>query len=132
MGIRDDYYLVMDEKQAIEDLKDRILMLLTAATSTTKPMTSNQGGRVIGGSKDRNAKIMLKVIELEDQLSEMGYKHRLSRVALIQSVSKIPDRAKPVFVKKYCKGMSLNQIAKSQNCSKQNICKILKNYEKNT
>ena len=47
MGIRDDYYLVRDEKQAIDDLKDRILMLLTAATSTTKSMTSNQGGRVI-------------------------------------------------------------------------------------
>lgn len=132
MGIRDDYYIVKDEQQAIDDLKDRILMLLTAATSTTKSMTTNQGGRVIGGTKDRNAKIMLKVIELEDQLAEMGYKHRLSRVALIQSVSKVPEKAKPVFVKKYCKDMSLNQIAKAQNQTKQNICKILKNYEKNT
>lgn len=132
MGIRDDYYLVRDEKQAIDDLKDRILMLLTAATSTTKSMTSNQGGRVIGGAKDRNAKIMLKVIELEDELAEKGYQYSLSRVAMIQSVAKVPDKAKPVFVKKYCKDMSLNQIAKSQNQTKQNICKILKSFEKTT
>lgn len=132
MGIRDDFYLVKDEEQAIADIKDRILMLLTAATSTTKPMTTNQGGRVVGGTKDRNAKIMLKVIELEAELAEMGYKHSLSRVSLIQSVAQIPSKQKPVFVKRYCKGMSLNEVAKSQNQSKRNICKILKNFEKNT
>lgn len=131
MGIRDDYYLVKDEKQAIEDIKDRILVLLTAATSTTKPMNVNQGGRIIGGSKDRNAKIMVKVIELEDELSEMNYQHSLSRIAMIQSIAKVPEKARPVFVKKYCKDMSLNQIAKAQKQTKQNICKILKNFEKN-
>ena len=118
MGIRDDYYLVKDEQQAIDDLKDRILALLTAATSTTKPMNVNQGGRVIGGSKDRNSKIMLKVIELESELAEMGYKHSLSKIALIQSVAKVDQKAKPVFVKKYCKDMSLNQIAASQKQTK--------------
>ena len=132
MGIRDDYYLVRDEQQAIEDIKDRILALLTAATSTTKPMNVNQGGRVVGGGKDRNAKIMIKVIELEDELAEMGYRHNLSRIALIQSIAKVDDKAKPVFVKKYCRDMSLNDIAKSQKQSKRNICKILKNFEKNT
>lgn len=131
MGIRDDYYLVKDERQAIEDIKDRILALLTAATSTTKPMNVNQGGRIIGGSKDRNAKIMVKVIELEDELSEMNYQHSLSRIAMIQSIAKVPEKARPVFVKKYCKDMSLNQIAKAQKQTKQNICKILKNFEKN-
>lgn len=132
MGIRDDYFLVKDEKQAIDDLKDRILTLLTAATSTTKPMDVCQGGRVVGGSKDRNAKIMLKVIELEDELAEMGYRHSLSKVALIQSVSKVSERAKPIFVKKYCKDMSLNEIAKAHNLTKRHICRILKNFEKNT
>lgn len=131
MGIRDDYYLVKDERQAIEDIKDRILALLTAATSTTKPMNVNQGGRIIGGSKDRNAKIMVKVIELEDELSEMNYQHSLSRIAMIQSIAKVPEKARPVFVKKYCNDMSLNQIAKAQKQTKQNICKILKNFEKN-
>ena len=131
MGIRDDYYLVKDERQAIEDIKDRILALLTAATSTTKPMNVNQGGRIIGGSKDRNAKIMVKVIELEDELSEMNYQHSLSRIAMIQSIAKVPEKARPVFVEKYCKDMSLNQIAKAQKQTKQNICKILKNFEKN-
>ena len=131
MGIRDDYYLVKDEKQAIEDIKDRILALLTAATSTTKPMNVNQGGRIIGGSKDRNAKIMVKVIELEDELSEMNYRHGLSRVALILSIAKVPEKARSVFVKKYCKDMSLSEIARSQKQTKQNICKILKNFEKN-
>lgn len=132
MGIRDDYYIVKDEEQAIADIKDRILILLTAATSTTKPMNTNQGGRVVGGTKDRNAKIMLKVIELEAELAEMGYKHKLSKISLIQSVSQIPKKQKPVFVKRYCKGMSLNEVAKSQNQSKRNICKILKTFEKNT
>lgn len=132
MGIRDDYYLTKDEAQEIADLKDRILTLLTAATSTTKPMTTNQGGRVVGGSKDRNAKIMVKVIELEAKLAELQYDYNLSRVALIQSISKVDIKARPIFVKKYCKDMSLNQIAASQNQSKRNICKILKNFEKNT
>jgi hypothetical protein len=131
MGIRDDYYLALDEEKAIRQIKDRILALLTAATSTTKPINVNQGGRIIGGSKDRNAKIMLKVIELESELAEMEYGHGLSRVALIQSVARVEPKAKPVFVKKYCKNMSLNQIATSQNQTKRNICKILKNFEKN-
>lgn len=132
MGIRDDYYLVRDEQQAIEDIKDRILALLTAATSTTKPMNVNQGGRITGGSKDRNAKIMVKVIELEAELAEMEYGHNLSRVALIQSIAKVDEKAKPVFVKKYCKDMSLNEIAKAQKQSKRNICKILKKSEKSS
>ena len=132
MGIRDDYYLVADEEKAIEDIKDRILTLLTAATSTTKPMNVNQGGRIVGGTKDRNAKIMLKVIELEDELAEMNYHNTLSRVSLILSVAKVSQKAKPVFVKRYCRGMSLNEVAKAQKQSKRNICKILKNFENTT
>ena len=48
----------------------------------------------------------------------------LSKVAL--------EKAKPVFVKKYCKDMSLNEIAKAQKQSKRNICKILKKSEKSS
>ena len=131
MGIRDEFYLTNDKRQECDDLKDRIVMLLTAATSTTKPMSPCISGKNTGGRKDRHTSLMVKVIELEAKLAEKQYAYEMARVALTLSVSQVPDKARPVFVEKYCQGKSLNEVARSQKQSKRNICKILKKFEKN-
>lgn len=132
MGIKTDWYLLDDEEKAIQCLKERIENLHTIATRTTRGFEAT-GSRKIGGAKDKNADIVLKIMELEDELASMGYTHHLSRCALIVNIAEtVPKKNRKVFIDRYLKNMSLNDTAKANSITKQAVCKTLKNFEKNT
>lgn len=131
MGIKSDWYLLDDDAKAIQNLKERIENLLTIATRTTRGFEAT-GSRKIGGTKDKNADIVLKVMELESELASIDYEHHLSKCALIINISKIPKPKRKIFIDRYVKGMSLNETAKANGTTKKTVCQILKNFEKNT
>lgn len=131
MGIKSDWYLLDDDSKAIQSLKERIENLLTIATRTTRGFEAT-GSRKIGGTKDKNADIVLKVMELESELASIDYEHHLSRCAMITNIAKIPKPKRKVFIDRYIRNMSLNETAKANGTTKKTICQILKNFEKNT
>ena len=131
MGIKTDWYLLDDDEKAILSLRERIESLVTIATRTTRGFEST-GSRKIGGTKDKNADIVLKIMALEDELSEIDYGYRLSRKKLIVNIAQIPKDKRKIFIDRYIRGMSLNETAKANGVTKQAVCNTLKNFEKNT
>lgn len=131
MGIKTDWYLLDDDEKAILSLKERIESLVTIATRTTRGFEAT-GSRKIGGTKDKNADIVLKIMALEDELAETDYDYRLSRNKLIVNIAQIPKDKRKVFIDRYIRGMSLNETAKANGTTKKTVCQILKKFEKNT
>lgn len=132
MGIKTDWYLLDDNAKAIQSLKERIENLVTIATRTTRGFEAT-GSRKIGGTKDKNADIVLKVMELESELASIDYDHHLSKCQMIVNIAnQIPKDKRKVFVDRYVRNMSLTDTAKANNTTRRNVCKILKNFEKNT
>ncbi len=127
MGIKSDWYLLEDDEKAIVSLKERIENLVTIATRTTRGFEAT-GSRKIGGTKDKNADIVLKVMELESELASLGYEHHLSKCALIIDISKIPKPKRKIFIDRYIRNMSLNETAKANGITKMTVCRILKNF----
>ena len=127
MGIKSDWYLVEDNAKAITSLRERIETLATVATKTTIGFEPT-GSRKIGGAKDRNADIVIKIMELEAELAEIDYEYRLSRCAMICSIAAIPKEKRKVFVDRYVKNMSLMETARANGVTKQAVCKTLKNF----
>jgi len=131
MGIKSDWYLLDDNEKAIQSLKERIEVLLAAATRTTRGFESN-GSRKIGGTKDKNADIVIKIMELEDELAELGYEKHVKSVWLKLHIAQVERDKRKVFIDRYLKGMSLNETARANGITKKTVCQILKNFEKNT
>mgnify|MGYP002522963178 CR=1 FL=1 len=132
MGIKTDWYLLDDDEKAIISLKERIESLVTIATRTTRGFEAT-GSRKIGGTKDKNADIVLKIMELESELASIDYEHHLSRCALIVNIANtVPKEKRKVFVDRYLRNMSLNETAKANGITKMTTCRILKNFEKKT
>ena len=129
MGIKTDWYLLEDDAKAIESLKERIESLSTIATRTTRGFEAT-GSRKIGGTKDKNADIVLKIMELEDELAEVSHEHHLSKCSLICSIAKVPREKRKMFIDRYVRGMSLNETARANSTSKKTVCEVLKNFEK--
>lgn len=127
MGIKGDWYLLDDEQKAITSLKERIESLVTIATRTTRGFEAT-GSRKIGGTKDKNADIVLKIMELEAELAEIDYDYRLCRCSLIVDIAKVPKEYRKIFVDRYIRGMSLNETAKANGITKVSVCRILKNF----
>lgn len=127
MGIKSDWYLLDDEEKAIQSLKDRIDNLVTIATRTTRGFEAT-GSRKIGGTKDKNADIVLKIMELEAELAETDYDYRLCRCSMIVNIANVPKEYKKVFVDRYVRGMSLNETAKANGITKKTVCQILKKF----
>lgn len=127
MGIKSDWYLLEDDEKAIVSLKERIENLITIATRTTRGFEAT-GSRKIGGTKDKNADIVLKVMELESELASLGYEHHLSKCALIIDIAKIPKPKRKIFIDRYIHNMSLTETAKANGITKQAVCKTLKNF----
>ena len=127
MGIKNDWYLLDDNEKAIRSLKERIESLVTIATRTTRNF-ENTGSRKSGGVMDKNADIVIKIMELENELAEIDYDYRLSRCSLICSIALIPKDKRKVFVDRYVKNMSLTETAKANGTSKKTVCQILKNF----
>ena len=127
MGIKQDWYLLDDDEKAIRSLRERIESLVTAATRTTRGFEPT-GSRKIGGTKDKNADIVLKIMELEDELAEIDYDYRISRCSMIVNIANVPKEYKKVFIDRYIRGMSLNETAKANGTTKKTICQILKKF----
>lgn len=127
MGIKQDWYLLDDDEKAIRSLRERIESLVTAATRTTRGFEPT-GSRKIGGTKDKNADIVLKIMELEDELAEIDYDYRISRCSMIVNIANVPKEYKKVFIDRYIRGMSLNETAKASGTTKKTICQILKKF----
>ena len=132
MDIKSDWYLLNDDAKAIVSLRERIENLLAIATRTTRGFEAT-GSRKIGGTKDKNADIVLKIMALEDELSEINYKYGLSRSMLVVNIALlIPREKRKVFVDRYVRNMSLTETAKANGTTKMTVCRILKNFSKNT
>lgn len=131
MDIKSDWYLLNDDAKAIVSLRERIENLLAIATRTTRGFEAT-GSRKIGGTKDKNADIVLKIMALEDELSEINYKYGLSRSMLIVNIALIAREKRKVFVDRYVRNMSLTETAKANGITKMTVCRILKNFSKNT
>ena len=131
MDIKSDWYLLNDDAKAIVSLRERIENLLAIATRTTRGFEAT-GSRKIGGAKDKNADIVLKIMALEDELSEINYKYGLSRSMLVVNIARIPREKRKVFVDRYVRNMSLTETAKANRITKMTVCRILKNFSKNT
>lgn len=127
MGIKTDWYLLDDEEKAIQCLKERIENLHTIATRTTRGFEAT-GSRKIGGTKDKNADIVLKIMELEAELAEIDYDYRLCRCAMIVNIANVPKEYKKIFIDRYVRGMSLNETAKANSTTKKTVCQILKKF----
>ncbi len=127
MGIKSDWYLLDDDEKAIQSLRERIESLVTIATRTTRGFEAT-GSRKIGGTKDKNADIVLKIMELEDELAELDYDYRISRCSLIVNIANVPKEYRKIFIDRYLKGMSLNETARANGITKMTVCRILKNF----
>lgn len=127
MDIKQDWYLLEDDEKAIQSLRERIENLVTIATRTTRGFEAT-GSRKIGGTKDKNADIVLKIMELEDELAELDYDYRLSRNSMIINIANVPKDHRKIFIDRYLKGMSLNETAKANGTTKKTICQILKKF----
>ena len=127
MGIKSDWYLLDDDEKAIQSLRERIESLITIATRTTRGFEPT-GSRKIGGTKDKNADIVLKIMELEDELAELDYDYRISRCSLIVNIANVPKEYRKIFIDRYLKGMSLNETARANGITKMTVCRILKNF----
>ena len=127
MGIKNDWYLLDDDEKAIQSLRERIESLVTIATRTTRGFEAT-GSRKIGGTKDKNADIVLKIMELEDELAELDYDYRISRCSLIVNIANVPKEHRKIFIDRYLKGMSLNETARANGITKMTVCRILKNF----
>lgn len=127
MGIKSDWYLLDDDEKAIQSLRERIESLVTIATRTTRGFEAT-GSRKIGGTKDKNADIVLKIMELEDELAELDYDYRISRCSLIVNIANVPKEHRKIFIDRYLKGMSLNETARANGITKMTVCRILKNF----
>ena len=127
MGIKGDWYLVEDNAKAITSLRERIETLAAVATKTTIGFEPT-GSRKIGGVKDKNADIVIKIMELEAELAEIDYEYGLSRCSLICTIATVPQEKRKVFVDRYIKNMSLMETAKANKTTKKTICQILKKF----
>lgn len=127
MGIKSDWYLLDDDEKAIQSLRERIESLVTIATRTTRGFEAT-GSRKIGGTKDKNADIVLKIMELENELAELDYDYRISRCSLIVNIANVPKEYRKIFIDRYLKGMSLNETARANGITKMTVCRILKNF----
>lgn len=127
MGIKGDWYLVEDNAKAITSLRERIETLAAVATKTTIGFEPT-GSRKIGGVKDKNADIVIKIMELEAELAEIDYEYGLSRCSLICTIAMVPQEKRKVFVDRYIKNMSLMETAKANKTTKKTICQILKKF----
>ena len=127
MGVKSDWYLLDDDEKAIQSLRERIESLVTIATRTTRGFEAT-GSRKIGGTKDKNADIVLKIMELEDELAELDYDYRISRCSLIVNIANVPKEHRKIFIDRYLKGMSLNETARANGITKMTVCRILKNF----
>lgn len=130
MGIKSDWYLLDDDEKAIQSLRERIENLLTIATRTTRGYESN-GSRKIGGTKDKNADIVIKIMELEDELAELSHSKRVKSVWMKLQISRIQKDKRKVFIDRYLRNMSLTETAKANGITKKTVCQTLKNFEKN-
>ena len=130
MGIKSDWYLLDDDEKAIQSLRERIENLLTIATRTTRGYESN-GSRKIGGTKDKNADIVIKIMELEDELAELNHSKRVKSVWMKLQISRIQKDKRKVFIDRYLRNMSLMETAKANGITKKTVCQTLKNFEKN-
>lgn len=127
MGIKQDWYLLDDDEKAIQSLRERIENLVTIATRTTRGFEPT-GSRKIGGTKDKNADIVLKIMELEDELAELSYNHRRKSVWLKLHIAQVEREKRKVFIDRYLRNMSLNETAKANGTTKKTICQILKKF----
>lgn len=127
MGIKQDWYLLDDDEKAIQSLRERIENLVTIATRTTRGFEPT-GSRKIGGTKDKNADIVLKIMELEDELAELSYNHRRQSVWLKLHIAQVERDKRKVFIDRYLRNMSLNETAKANGTTKKTICQILKKF----
>ena len=127
MGIKQDWYLLDDDEKAIQSLRERIENLVTIATRTTRGFEPT-GSRKIGGTKDKNADIVLKIMELEDELAELSYNHRRQSVWLKLHIAQVERGKRKVFIDRYLRNMSLNETAKANGTTKKTICQILKKF----
>lgn len=127
MGIKGDWYLVEDNAKAITSLRERIEILAAVATKTTIGFEPT-GSRKIGGTKDKNADIVIKIMELEAELAEIDYEYGLSRCSLICTIATVPKEKRKVFVDRYIKNMSLMETARANKTTKKTICQILKKF----
>lgn len=130
MGIKSDWYLLDDDEKAIQSLRERIENLLTIATRTTRGYESN-GSRKIGGTKDKNADIVIKIMELEDELAELSHSKRVKSVWMKLQISRIQKDKRKVFIDRYLRNMSLTETAKANSITKKTVCQTLKKFEKN-
>jgi DNA-directed RNA polymerase specialized sigma24 family protein len=130
MGIKSDWYLLDDREKAIQTLRERIENLLTIATHTTRGYESN-GSRKIGGTKDKNADIVLKIMELEDELAELNHDRHCQSVWLKLHIAQVERDKRKVFIDRYLRNMSLTETAKANGTTKKTICQTLKKFEQN-
>ncbi len=127
MDIKSDWYLLNDDAKAIVSLRERIENLLAIATRTTRGFEAT-GSRKIGGAKDKNADIVLKIMELEAELAEIDYGYRLCRCSMIVNIANVPKECKKIFIDRYVRNMSLNETAKANGTTKKTVCQILKKF----
>ena len=127
MGIKQDWYLLDDDEKAIQSLRERIENLLTIATRTTRGFEPT-GSRKIGGTKDKNADIVLKIMELEDELAELTHDRNIKSVWMKLHIAQVERDKRKVFIDRYLRNMSLNETAKANGTTKKTICQILKKF----
>lgn len=128
MGIKSDWYLLDDDEKAIVSLKERIGTLWTAATKTTRGFEAT-GSRKIGGTKDKNADLVLKIMELEAELAELDYGRHVKSVWLKLHIAQVERDKRKVFIDRYLRGMSLNETARANKTTKKTICQTLKKFD---
>jgi len=130
MGFKNEYWALRNMKNSIEDKKDTITELLTAAASTTKPLTPNEGGK--GASKgDRIESIMAKVIDLENEIADAENEYEFMNCQFIFKTAKIEkEKHKRLVIERYCRERSLSETATILGVSRQYVCQSLKNLEK--
>lgn len=131
MGYKNDYWQIRTLKNSIESRKDKVLELLVAAESTTKPLNPNEGGK--GASKgDRIEAIMAKVMDLEKEIADAENDYESLNCQFVFKLAKVDKpKQKQLLIERYLRHRSLAETADILGVSKQYVCQTLKNFEKN-
>lgn len=127
MDIKSDWYLTEDTNKARISLQERIETLVAVATKTTMGFEPT-GSRKIGGTQDRKADIVLKIMDLEAELAEIDYDYRLSRCAMICNIALVPKEKRKIFIDRYVRNMSLAETARANGITKKTVCQTLRKF----
>ena len=132
MGFKSEYWELRTLRNTIENKKDMVAELLTAAESTTKALDPNEGGKGTNKKGDRIEALVAKIIDLEREIADTEVDFEAMNCQFVFKMAQMDKpKHKQLAVERYLRERSLAETADILGVSKRYVCQTLKNFEKN-